>query len=307
MSTPNASPPISRRQLFEDWLEMTDPRVQRFRDFLTPVQLEMDYSRQSFVQLERLLLETYESGSNPFAREDDLDFLDGALRYVGQTLIRHFGGHWDLDESGSVHDGLPIVVLDFAVKSAISPRDLIMWTVARNEPVLSQVFDGQVERATWDYGEGAAGEAAAGSGTALQGALQPSVWAAQVKDVAASWSEKFADFEADYSRDSLAGLSAVVRSTLHSTQEFDAESTHEFALGAVAYLGEAMRRAGGGAWVHGDGERDPEFDPFAGVPFLSRDEGAHLIAGAPYWGIYDFVDGDADSIRKAYDDYCSRG
>ena len=170
--------------------------------------------------------------------------------------------------------------------------------------MLSQVFDGQVERATWDYGEGAAGEAAAGSGTALQGALQPSVWAAQVKDVAASWSEKFA---ADYSRDSLAGLSAVGRSTLHSTQEFDAESTHGFALGAVAYLGEAMRRAGGGAWVHGDGERDPELDPFAGVPFLSRDEGAHLFAGAPYWGIYDFVDGDADSIRKAYDDYCSRG
>ena len=35
--------------------------------------------------------------------------LDGSARYVGQTYIRHLGGHWYINRKHNTYDGLPPV------------------------------------------------------------------------------------------------------------------------------------------------------------------------------------------------------
>lgn len=64
-----------------------------------------------------------------------------------------------------------------------------------------------------------------------------------------------------------------------------------------------MRRAAGGIWAHGPGERDPEGSLVAGVPFLIRDEGPNTVGGDPFWGIYDLVGGESDSVDTTFRRY----
>lgn len=299
--TQSDTPPATQEQ-FEEWLADMHPRVQRFRDFLTPEQLDMDFTRDSLVALETYLLERYEPRTNPFATDPDLDFLDGALRYVGETLIRHFGGHWELDLTGDMFHGLPLVMLDFKDVMPISPRDLVMWTVTRPAPVLSQVFDGQILNLAQDTDGETARLACEGSGSSLKASPpQPSAWDAGVKERVEAWRSQQGDPELDFSPDSLPALARVVGQTLTSVEDFDANE--DFALGAVAYLGEVMRREACGVWVFGSGERDAELDPYAGVPYVTRDEGTSRVSGLAYWGIYDFAAGDKESIHREYHSY----
>lgn len=88
---------------FREWLEAMHPRLSRFEDYLLPKHIVhadgtreeflRDYNRESLSHLEQYMLDrwpTYED----FEADNDTDFIDGAVRYIGETLLRSCGGGW---------------------------------------------------------------------------------------------------------------------------------------------------------------------------------------------------------------------
>ena len=142
-------------ELFRDWLEAMHPRLSRFEDFLLPQEVvhedgtrepfPRDYSRESLAQLEQFVLDRWPTRA-AFLDESDTDFIDGAMRYIGETLIRAFGGGWHLnDVEGFDPSGRPFVLLDTLDRTPITPYFLLTALLKRRTgQELVKVYDGQV-------------------------------------------------------------------------------------------------------------------------------------------------------------------
>jgi len=76
---------------FQDWLEGMHPRLARFEDFITPREWTGGYTRESLAGLEQYVLDMWPDHQS-FVDAADLDFTDGAVRYIGETLLRVAGG-----------------------------------------------------------------------------------------------------------------------------------------------------------------------------------------------------------------------
>lgn len=141
-------------ELFAEWLEAMHPRLSRFEDFLLPRNVihedgteepfRRDYSRESLEQLERLILDRWPNQS-AFLEESDTDFIDGAVRYIGESLLRSYGGGWHLNDDPTFDDhGRPYVRLDTLDRTPITPFFLMTALLKRRTGrVLTRVFDGQ--------------------------------------------------------------------------------------------------------------------------------------------------------------------
>lgn len=147
----------SASDYFRDWLEAMHPRLSRFEDFLLPKyiiredgareEFLRDYSRESLNQLEQYMLDrwpTYED----FEADNDTDFIDGAVRYIGETLLRACGGGWHYtDDPEFIFSGRPYVKLDTLDGTPGSPFNLITALLHRRTGgELTKVFDAQVRR-----------------------------------------------------------------------------------------------------------------------------------------------------------------
>ena len=94
-------------ELFDDWLEDMHPRLMGFVDFTLPSNVTKDFSRQSLVDLEQYLLSRWPDQAT-FLANPDTQFIDGAVRYIGETLMRACGGGWQFsDEPGFLLAGRP--------------------------------------------------------------------------------------------------------------------------------------------------------------------------------------------------------
>ena len=133
-----------RVEQFEDWLDAMDPRLARFEDFLMPAGWSAGFSRESLEELEQYMLERWPDRS---AFDDaDPDWVDGAIRYVGETYLRVGGGGWHLDtDPDSAFSGLPLITLDTIEPFPISPYSLLTALLSRRTGnVLAKVYDGQL-------------------------------------------------------------------------------------------------------------------------------------------------------------------
>jgi len=112
---------VPTRALFEEWVEAQHPRLARYQDVLAPTQIRTDFSRDSLSDLGAYLPVRYPEGTQPLAA-DDTDFLDGAVRYIGETLLRHVGGRWDYtDEPNHLFRGRPFLFLDLPDPPPLAP------------------------------------------------------------------------------------------------------------------------------------------------------------------------------------------
>ncbi len=96
---------------FEWWVMDMDDALDRFLDSLPPeIQESLDFSPRSLNVLEAWLLATYPHLESLLTPEQTL-MLDGAARYIGETLRQAAGGHWsiNLDDPMYVYFGLPIL------------------------------------------------------------------------------------------------------------------------------------------------------------------------------------------------------
>ena len=301
---------VPTRALFEEWVEAQDPRLARYRDFLAPTEIRTDFTRDSLSDLGAYLLVRYPEGTQPLAA-NDTDFLDGAVRYIGETLLRHVGGRWDYtDEPNHLFRGRPFLFLDLPDPMPIAPLYLITALVKRRDKdLLVFVFDNQVHQKRVAGPEDpqlpAPGQ---GSGSDMRAHKpEPSVWAASVPERLEAWRAAVAaDFSADLTPGSLPAFTELVARRITSLASLEDPQNATFVDGAVTYLGEVMRRAaGGGMWMHGAGEPDPAgMNPYSGLPYLVREVGDKTIQGLPYWGLHFLVAGRPElGPQKAFDNY----
>ena len=136
---------------FEGWLTFLDEALGEFLDELPDdVRRQLDSSPTSLDVLEGWLLQTFPSVQALIADDARL-LLDGAARYVGQTFIRHLGGHWDIDLDNPQDEHFMVPFLnDFAGQySALSPITLVTAaTDRRSGTYLRTVLENVHRRAT---------------------------------------------------------------------------------------------------------------------------------------------------------------
>jgi ribose transport system substrate-binding protein len=115
------------------------PRLTRFVDFLLPPVVG-DFSRESLVGLEAQLLERFPDPERYYQGDGDRDVIDGAVRYVGETYLRAFGGGWKFsDDPRFVVAGRPYVLLGTPDATPISPFNL-MGAALQKDPDIVGVF-----------------------------------------------------------------------------------------------------------------------------------------------------------------------
>lgn len=146
--------PTTTDEQFSDWLAAMHPRLSRFEDFLLPRNVihedgteepfRRDYSRESLEQLEQFILDRWPT-QDEFIEESDPDFIDGAVRYIGETLLRAYDGGWHLNDVPTFDSaGRPFILLDTLDQTPITPFFLITALLKRRTgQVLVRVYDGQ--------------------------------------------------------------------------------------------------------------------------------------------------------------------
>ena len=100
-----------REEDFQYWLADMDDALERFLSHLPPRDGgDLDYSLTSLLKLEEVLLREFGS-FNVNATQDERLFLDGASRYLGETVRRAVGGTWwlALDDPDHANFGMPVL------------------------------------------------------------------------------------------------------------------------------------------------------------------------------------------------------
>ena len=122
----------SPRDDFDYWVADMDDALERFIDGLPECMREqLDYSPASLDILESWILDTYPNTQEMLSKEN-VDLVDGAARYIGETFRKCIGGYWDirLEDPKFVFYGLPILT---GFKTTTTPEcPLTLATAAAN-------------------------------------------------------------------------------------------------------------------------------------------------------------------------------
>lgn len=125
--------PVSGEDRFEYWLMDMSDAIDRFMAMLpAEVSSKLDYGPDSLRVLEQWLLARYED--NAGARDaSQAATLDGAARYLGETLRKNLGGTWFIafDDPRNVFHGLPQLRGMRSQTGQICPLTLVTASLAR--------------------------------------------------------------------------------------------------------------------------------------------------------------------------------
>lgn len=147
MSPASDSPwrPASRAR-FERWFAEMDQVLTGFGQWGLPVDFSAaPLTRAALDQLQEVIRSRFPGGAADVLDPDaDRVWIDGAVRYIGQTLLGAAGGRWHYDPSPEALDpGRPIIVVNSPQgPTPISVFGLLVRTAAEPErPVLTGIFD----------------------------------------------------------------------------------------------------------------------------------------------------------------------
>lgn len=269
--------------MFDQWLEDMQPRLYRFVDFRRPDSVPGDFSRKSLEALEAYLLERYPE-QELYLNDPDVDFVDGAVRYVGETYLRAFGGGWRHSDDPQVAVRYtPYLILDTPGAVAIAPYYLMSALLHRRTgQVLVKVYNAQqrriAEHQAADPSFAPKRESVPGvflseaDEEQLQDRARPSLdaWLPEMDARIDQWRAGLPPGTAarlDGTLDSLPALEEVLLDRLAAPDEAEADTHAEFVDGAARYIGSVFLREGGGDWCYVPG--DPS-SVFMGRPFLER-------------------------------------
>ena len=267
------------RELFETWLEEMDPKITGFEMFGLPKNFSARiYSRDALGELQPVIRdrlgtpETVTDGS-------ETAVVDGAIRLIGQTLIRHIGGHWHYTTDPDVPwRGRPVLVLDVPHSSEDDPIDvlkLLINTIKRPQAdVLLDVFDtNHAAKPHHDQPTDSPGlltQPPAEPGTRLAAWLETmdtelQAWKTGPAAPADRW---------DHSLDSLTTLGHWIlerypEGTDWLRGDITPEQEHEL-TGAVRYIGQTLLTHYPGRWRYSEGEKRKN-NPFSGRAVITRD------------------------------------
>ncbi len=119
------------RDDFEHWLFDMDDALAEFRAAVPP-ELSLDGSDASLGELERWLLARYPS-AEALTEPSEEAILDGAARYLGETMRRRVGGRWDvvLDDPKFIYGRLPILHVPNKARVPFCPHFTVRLAVKR--------------------------------------------------------------------------------------------------------------------------------------------------------------------------------
>ncbi|MFI0352906.1 hypothetical protein [Actinomadura sp. 9N407] len=146
--------PLAGHGVFQEWLEAMHPRLAGLADFLLPRDFPFDYSRGSLARLEEILLDTFAERRSVYA-VNHRDFLDRCARYIGETLIRNFGGEWRYHtDRDAIFAGVPHLVNDDGTDVPVAPLYLVASLASRRTGhELTSVFDGTAQQYVSHHGK----------------------------------------------------------------------------------------------------------------------------------------------------------
>ena len=280
---------------FEHWLDDMRPEIAAFEEDLAPAGWEGGFTRDSLVALERYILDRWPDKES-YLEERDQKFIDRAVRYIGESLLRACGGGWNIDHDPDfIFAGRPFVRLDTDDRTPISPSNLITAMLARRTgQVLSRVYDAQLGRVDvrrraqapgWspqrDYVPGMMRVDRPDSSelAGWLGCLEARI--AKVRERAAR--RGYGDIE--FGEDAVSHVEAMVLDDLKSGRMSIAERG-ELLDEYTSFFGEVARHAAGGSWVVRPGPVT-ERNPYIGNPFVERtDEDGDPVSYLPFGSIY---------------------
>lgn len=257
----------------DEWVEFMQPRLARLEDFYLPGDFVMDFSGDSLVALEAVLLRHFHDGHDLLTADGRL-FVESAAGYVGETLLRVAGGSWEWDGDHPIVQPDPATGLD-----PVAPTLLVVDCVRDRTGEVLRTVHSAFERAvatriaqdpTWsptkEWTPGVDSRVLPVASEFLANWLVERAAAFPGWIVGQGNGEKW-----DFSPESLDTLEAVTRGRLATIDDFDELVYRDFVDGACWYFGEVVRRTHGAFWNYNGGEPDPE-DPWVGYPYVWRDK-----------------------------------
>ena len=262
-------------ELFETWLADMDAKLTGFLMFGLPQEWSAKhYTRDALVQLQDVVRDRLDSRAQ--VRDgSDVAFVDGAIRYVGETLIRQFGGRW-------IFQGRPRLVLDVPGVTDDDPIDVrgVLENVVRyrDKDVLGRLIDIHWTAAQ-ELGAqelGAQGPAFSRRDSQVDPESRLGRWLASMDQDIEIWRQGPAA-PAQRWDGSVASLALLGPWLLETFAAGDIDIREEDSLahpafvGACRYLGDTVRRHGGGQWAYPEGARS-QHNPYVGRPYVRRED-----------------------------------
>lgn len=135
------------RGRYEQWHSEMNQALTGFVQWGLPVEFSATHhTREALAQLEGIIDSRFPRGATDVLAPDaDRRWIDGAVRYIGHTLITAFGGRWHYDPSPEALDpGRPIVVIPGVddAQHPISVFGLVIRTATNpRQGVLTETWD----------------------------------------------------------------------------------------------------------------------------------------------------------------------
>lgn len=279
------------------WLEELSPTLDGLRDFQVPEDFPFDFTPDSLVPLEGLLLDRAPDGARPAPGEDSL--LDGMAGYVGETLLRLAGGAWVWDHTSR----RPVVQSDPALdpnpaldRSTFSPYGLIGEALRVGDGSVLSTAAGQLQtlvdqRRAEDPDWEPAKEHTPGVDSPVLTTVRQDPWLVEWlsnrETAFGRWVDTYGDQLGpwDFTPGSLDQLESVMLDRVGSVDALGAAEQADLVDGAVWYVGEVALRHGGAVWRYAPVGSDPEAaelaesNPWVGRPYVwqNKPEGKAAI------------------------------
>lgn len=126
MSRPS---PQELEDWFQEWLKSRTDVLEKMFEKLP--QLNLDYSPESLIRLEKWLLEQYPSVEMIF-EEKEKSNLDAYITYVGEVFRRNLKGKWGVEtDPKDVYYGHAIVTFEKDIP--VSPRSEVLVSIDRRK------------------------------------------------------------------------------------------------------------------------------------------------------------------------------
>ena len=272
----------------------------------TTVKFPKDFGPQSLPMLELFALSRFSSPDEVLDPENRR-FVEGLIRYLGETFLRAIGGAWDHDEETG--NGMPFIrpdTEDGPLKG--EPIPILAIILAATDARTAEVFMSVLTKARENLGgDGEPRRQCTGLAMGMLTAENSSEeeveflsrFIGTVEPGIAAWTQEQADPSSwEFGRESLVRLGKQLKARYDSPDEMMTDAETDFVAGAMRFIGETIRRIGFGQWRYGtDLEAD---DPRSRQPFIRFRIGDQNLDMVP-WRLTQTALEDSNSIATGLD------
>ncbi|TSI19681.1 hypothetical protein [Brevibacterium aurantiacum] len=265
-----------------------------------------DFGPKSLPMLEFFVLSRFSSPDEVIDPENRR-FVEGLIRYLGETYLRAIGGAWDHDEETG--NGMPFIRPDTEEGPLKGePIPILAIILAAVDARTAEVFTAVLSKARENLGgDGAPKRSCTGLAMGMLTAENSSEeeveflsrFIGTVEPGIAAWTQEQADPSSwEFGREALVRLGKQLKARYDSRDEMMTEDETEFVAGAMRFIGETIRRIGFGQWRYGAHlEAD---DPRSRQPFIRFRVGDQNLDMVP-WRLAQTALDDSNSIASGLD------